>query len=164
ERSSDGTNFTQIGTASAGATTYSDTGLSASTKYYYRVRAAGSSGDSGYSNTANATTSSPPAQAYVSDLPFVGTPTNGWGPIERDKSNGENGAGDGRTIMLNGVTYAKGLGTHAMSSVKFSLGGSYGTFTSDIGIDDEVSSSIATAIFQVFGDGVKLYESPVMSA
>ena len=35
---------------------YSDTGLSGSTTYYYRVRASGDSGDSSYSNEASATT------------------------------------------------------------------------------------------------------------
>src|SRR5439155_7382336 len=57
ERSSDGTNFTQIATAAAGATSYSDTGLASSTTYYYRVRATNSVGDSPYSSTASAQTS-----------------------------------------------------------------------------------------------------------
>ena len=48
--------FTQIATAAANATGYSDTGLAASTSYSYRVRAAGAGGDSAYSNTATSTT------------------------------------------------------------------------------------------------------------
>jgi len=48
--------FTQITTTSAGVTTYSDTGLTASTTYHYRVRANNSAGDSDYSDVANATT------------------------------------------------------------------------------------------------------------
>jgi hypothetical protein len=56
ERSTDGTNFTQIATAGVNATSYLDTGLSASTTYYYRVRASGSGGNSGYSNVVSATT------------------------------------------------------------------------------------------------------------
>src|SRR4030095_6410355 len=52
-----------------------------------------------------------PAHLYLSDLPMLRA-KNGWGPIERDKSNGEQAAGDGRTITLNGSTYAKGLGVH----------------------------------------------------
>jgi hypothetical protein len=43
ERSPDGVNFTQIGTAAVNATTYQDAGLTASTTYYYRVRASGGS-------------------------------------------------------------------------------------------------------------------------
>ena len=39
--------------------------------------------------------------------------TNGWGPVERDLSNGEKAQGKhGDTITLNGVTFAKGLGGH----------------------------------------------------
>ena len=48
--------FVTIATVSAGATTYSNTGLSDSTTYDYRVRAHNSSGSSAYSNTAGATT------------------------------------------------------------------------------------------------------------
>ena len=61
ERSTDGTSFTQIATVGVNATTYSNTGLTALTVYYYRVRSYNSSGDSAYSNTANATTPGPPA-------------------------------------------------------------------------------------------------------
>jgi fibronectin type 3 domain-containing protein len=57
ERSTDGTTFGQIGTVGANITSYASTGLAASSKYYYRVRAYNESGDSGYSNIASATTS-----------------------------------------------------------------------------------------------------------
>lgn len=50
--------YAQIGTASANATSYNDSGLTASTLYYYRVRATGSSSDSDYSNEAYSTTNS----------------------------------------------------------------------------------------------------------
>ncbi len=52
--------FTQIATVGANVISYSDTGLSASTTYTYRVRATNASGDSDYSNTASATTQAPP--------------------------------------------------------------------------------------------------------
>jgi transcriptional regulator CtsR/regulation of enolase protein 1 (concanavalin A-like superfamily) len=53
-----GGTYAQIATVGAGVTGYNDTGLTASTTYYYRVRATNSLGDSPYSNEANATTSS----------------------------------------------------------------------------------------------------------
>jgi hypothetical protein len=53
-----GGSWSQIATVGANVTAYADTGLSAGTQYTYRVRAAGSGGDSGYSNEANATTQS----------------------------------------------------------------------------------------------------------
>ena len=57
--------------------------------------------------------------------------TNGWGPYEKNMSNGEAGAGDGRTITLNGTTYAKGLGVHASSDLTFNLNKQYSQFFSD---------------------------------
>ena len=55
-----GGTFSQIALTGANATSYGDTGLSASTAYEYRVRATNNAGDSGYSNNASATTQSPP--------------------------------------------------------------------------------------------------------
>ena len=54
-------NFVQIATVGANVTSYSNTGLLASTTYTYRVRAYNAGGDSAYSNTAFATTLAPPA-------------------------------------------------------------------------------------------------------
>ena len=56
ERSPDNITFTQIGTAGASSTTYSDPNLAPTTLFYYRVRATNASGDSGYSNVSSATT------------------------------------------------------------------------------------------------------------
>ncbi|HEX8372709.1 MAG TPA: putative Ig domain-containing protein, partial [Chthoniobacterales bacterium] len=57
ERSADGSSdWTQIATPSANATSISDTGRAAGTTYYYRLRANNAAGDSGFSNVANATT------------------------------------------------------------------------------------------------------------
>jgi hypothetical protein len=60
ERSTDGANFAQIGTLAANIKSYNSTGLNASTAYWFRVRAFRAALYSGYSNTANATTSAPP--------------------------------------------------------------------------------------------------------
>jgi PKD repeat protein len=51
ERSTDGQNFTQIATVGAGVTTFTNSGLRRRTRYFYRVRAFNSAGDSAYSNT-----------------------------------------------------------------------------------------------------------------
>jgi hypothetical protein len=47
--------FTEIGTVGAGVTTYSDTGLTFGTTYYYRVQAMNDESASAYSNEASAT-------------------------------------------------------------------------------------------------------------
>jgi LysM repeat protein len=57
ELSPNGTSsWIQIATVGANVTSYSNTGLNCGMTYYYRVRAYNAGGDSGYSNTANATT------------------------------------------------------------------------------------------------------------
>jgi hypothetical protein len=54
--------YAEVGTVGADVTNYSDTGLSANTEYFYRVRAHDAGGNSAYSNEANATTlPNPPA-------------------------------------------------------------------------------------------------------
>ena len=58
ERSTNGTTFAEIAVPAAGSTTYSDSGLAVGTTYSYRVRASNSVGNSPYSNTASASTSS----------------------------------------------------------------------------------------------------------
>ena len=51
-----GGTYSQVGTVGANVTSYSNTGLSASTTYYYHVMAYNVTGDSAQSNEANATT------------------------------------------------------------------------------------------------------------
>ncbi len=98
---------------------------------------------------------------YLSDLNWTSA-TNGWGPVERDRSNGELNSGDGSTIQLNGTSYTKGLGVHASSEIVYNLNGQYSTFLSDIGVDDEVGNN-GSVTFQVWGDGIKLYDSGIMT-
>lgn len=56
ERGTDGVTFALIHTTAADATSYSNTGLDATTTYYYRVRNTNADGNSAYSNTASDTT------------------------------------------------------------------------------------------------------------
>jgi hypothetical protein len=56
ERSADGLSWSFLDQVGANGTSYTDSGLAEATTYYYRVLAANGAGDSGYSNTASATT------------------------------------------------------------------------------------------------------------
>ena len=162
QRSIDGANFTTVTTLAANTTSYSDTGLSAATTYYYRVIASNGAGDSSPSNVAStATFAATSTVTYLSDLNWVSA-TNGWGPVEKDMSVGGSGSGDGHTITLNGVTYAKGLGTNAISQIVYNLGGAYTNFLCDVGIDDEETVN-GTVDFQVLADGTKIFDSGVMT-
>lgn len=60
ERSMDEESFVIVAMPGPNTTDYSDDDLIASTTYYYRIYACNSAGDSGYSNTDNATTLTPP--------------------------------------------------------------------------------------------------------
>ena len=103
----------------------------------------------------------PGTGSYLSDMTPVSA-TNGWGPYERDRSNGEQGAADGGPITLAGVAYAKGIGTHAAADLRFNLAGACTAFTAQIGVDDEVGSS-GSVIFSVVGDGTTRFTSPTMT-
>jgi hypothetical protein len=84
ERSIDNVTFTQITVADATAVSYSDSGLSASTAYFYRVRATNASGDSPYSNTASATTAQSVAPARPTLVQNLSIYTNRDGEVGND--------------------------------------------------------------------------------
>ena len=92
---------------------------------------------------------------YLSDLQPIWAYT-GFGTLTKDKSI------NGNTLTLGGATYSKGIGTHAIGGNEFNLGGIAARFLSDIGVDDEVGSS-GSVIFQVFADGMKIYDSGIMT-
>ncbi|GAB2807247.1 NPCBM/NEW2 domain-containing protein [Lentzea nigeriaca] len=90
--------------------------------------------------------------------------TNSWGPVERNTSNGEEAAGDGNTLTIEGTTYSQGIGAHADSAVHLYLGRACSTFSAQVGIDDEVSDEAASVRFLVYGDGELLADSGVKTA
>lgn len=91
---------------------------------------------------------------HLSDLPFYGEPSNGWGPVERDQSNGEQDSGDGQAISVGGQLYEKGLGAHAPSSVSFRLNGQCQRLKGVVGVQDGRSGSVT---FEVQGDGETIF-------
>lgn len=107
-------------------------------------------------------TASLPVRAHVVVAPPAGTSAlgalpwlsadNGWGPVERDRSNGESAAGDGRPLTIGGTVYAKGLGTHAESAVEFYTGGACEKVSALVGVDDETGTR-GTVAFEIWADG-----------
>ncbi|MFJ8133053.1 sulfatase-like hydrolase/transferase [Streptomyces hydrogenans] len=118
---------------------------------------------------ATGTTATPPPaptrDAYLSDLTWISA-TNGWGPVERDASNGKNAAGDGPPISFGGTTYPKGLGVHAPSDIAYHLGGAAVRFTSLVGIDDfsAKQSTLGATRAKVYDDGRLLLTTPTLTA
>ncbi|MEV5974480.1 endo-alpha-N-acetylgalactosaminidase family protein [Streptomyces sp. NPDC051921] len=104
----------------------------------------------------------PTADAWASDLDWTSA-SNGWGPVEKDLSNGETGAGDGSPLRIGGVAYAKGLGTHAPAKVRYYLGGRCTSLTAEVGVDD-VQTSRGSVQFSVLADGAERAKSPVLRA
>ena len=91
---------------------------------------------------------------YVSDMPWVSS-TSGVGVVQ------SNATASGSQIVLGGQDYAQGLGVYADSNVVVNLNGAYSRFESDIGVDGQTGGSV---IFDVYGDGKLLYQSPTLTA
>lgn len=94
---------------------------------------------------------------YASDLEWASM-SNGWGPVERDWSNGGQAAGDANRFKLTigGVVYEKGLGAHAPSSVVYALDGQCRQFLSDVGVDAGQGGK-GRVDFRVLVDGVERF-------
>ncbi|MFD6657392.1 sulfatase-like hydrolase/transferase [Streptomyces parvus] len=108
----------------------------------------------------------PTADTYLSDLTWLSA-ANGWGPVERDASNGKQAAGDGTPISIKGERHTKGLGVHAPSDIAFHLGGRVKRVTAKVGIDDfsrKQSSTVGGTRARVVGDGLVLFDSGALTA
>ena len=101
-----------------------------------------------------------PGIDYLSDLTEEPGATNGWGPFEKDQTNGWTSDNDGcKPIdLFAGAKYTKGIGAHAPSKITYKLGGAYRVFVSDIGFAF-CETPGGTVVFQVFLDGTKAYDS-----
>lgn len=115
ERSPNGsTSWTLIATTAANATTYSNTGLTEATTYYYRVRATNASGNSGYTSVASALTY-PAAPTSLTATAIDDTQTDlSW----TDNSAGETGFKVERSA--NGTTGWTQIGTTAANDTTYS--------------------------------------------
>ncbi|MCI0338111.1 MAG: S8 family serine peptidase [Acidobacteria bacterium] len=102
------TNFAEIAQVGANVTSYQNTGLAAGTTYSYRVRAFNGGGNSGYSNTATATTQAagqlPAAPSNLSATAVSNSQVNlSW----TDNSNNESGFKIERCQGLNCTNFAE---------------------------------------------------------
>ena len=120
ERSTDGTNFSLLATLPFNTVTYDDSGLDPSSTYYYRVAASNTVGLSGYSNTANGTTTVLPDFSVVTNgmaLYLDATLTmsyDGNGAAWYDLSgNGNDAVLDAGVVKENGRLHFTGQGFEA---------------------------------------------------
>jgi alpha-galactosidase len=103
----------------------------------------------------------PSGTSYLSDIPWLRA-DNGWGPVEKDTSNGETAAGDGNPITINGVVYKKGLGAHAPSTVEYYTAKKCTAVSADVGVDDEKSAN-GSVTFEIWADGTKAADSGLLT-
>jgi alpha-galactosidase len=83
----------------------------------------------------------------------------GWGDPHKNQSV------EGHALVIDGKTFARGFGTHAVGTLRVNLDGGAQTFSARVGVDDEVNHDPASSIeFIVRGDGKVLWRSGVMRA
>ncbi len=105
--------------------------------------------------TVAVATTAPPGGIYLSDMAEVSSQQD-WGTLQKDTSV------EGNPIVLQGVDYEKGLGTHANSEIIYDLGGDFCRLVSDVGVDDE-TGDFGSITFEVWADGVNVYDSGPMT-
>ncbi len=82
--------------------------------------------------------------------------TQGYGLPQKNHSV------DGKTMTIAGVTFERGFGTHAESSLLIQLNGKASLFTAQVGIDDEIKGHEPAAEFILVADGKNIWSSGVM--
>lgn len=101
--------------------------------------------------------------SYLSDVQRKSV-SQAWNTLKIDKAVSGN---DLRLTGENGsaVTYEKGLGTHASSTIVYDLTDKdYQLFTSYVGVDRAMYNSVGSVVFQVYVDGVKMYDSGLINS
>ena len=97
---------------------------------------------------------------YAGDLAWLRS-SNGWGPPEVDRSNGERASDDGGPIRIGTAAFDHGIGAHAPSRIVVALDGRCSLFLADVGLDEEVSDR-GSVVFEVWGDGERLAVSGIV--
>lgn len=97
-----------------------------------------------------------PAQTVWLDELDLSVATQGWGVPMKNKSI------DNKILTIAGKTFERGFATHSVSSLLILLEGKATAFTAKVGIDDEVTGHDAAAVFEIYGDGKKLWSSGIM--
>ncbi len=84
--------------------------------------------------------------------------TTGWGKAQADKSITQ------QKLSIGGVTYEKGVGSHAPSVMHIKLNKGTTRFTSFVGVDDDTEHPNASVVFKIYADNKAVFNSGVMKA
>ena len=96
------------------------------------------------------------AQTVSLDELNLSTMRAGWGEPQAKLSV------DGNPLTVAGKNFARGVGTHAVSTFLLTLDGKGENFQASVGVDDEVGTGPASVEFFVVGDKKVLWQSGVM--
>ena len=120
--------------------------------------AGGSANPSGGFSPADIPAVGTPGVDYVSDLQWKSAVVySDFGQAGTDSPIGKDQTVNGKTpLVINGVSYAKGLGVKTYTEITYDLGGKYKQFISDTGLDFQENSS--TMIFELKVDGQLVYD------
>lgn len=110
--------------------------------------------ESAIGGTAGVLNPLPAGGTYLSDLNWTFAST-GYGSSFKDKSV------TGEPIKISTVAYPKGIGTHAISDIRYALGGNYSRFVSYAGLQVGAGGH---AGFEVWADGIRLFNSTTMDS
>ncbi|MFZ1082832.1 MAG: NPCBM/NEW2 domain-containing protein [Candidatus Kryptoniota bacterium] len=126
------------------------------THYVFTIEALNQFGNvSAFSDTIGVGIGNPQNRAYVSDLNWLSA-ISGQGTVQRNQNV------DSYPLTIGGVVYAEGLGTHSVSQIIFLLNKKWDQFISHVGVDQEVDT-LGSVTFSVYADGVKMYDSGLMT-
>lgn len=98
-------------------------------------------------------TSNPGVSHYISDMTPIYS-VNGWNYIRTNLSVTMT------PLIVGGIQYAHGLGTHAYSELRYALNGNCSSLSATVGIDGAIAAGWGNVSFMVWGDGHLLYQSP----
>jgi len=153
ERSANGTSgWTQIAAPAANATTFANTGLTASTSYFYRIRATNASGDSAYTSVANAAT-----LAAGGGLPVITVSQTASGTVSSAFSYQIAASNTPSSYALNSGTLPPGVSlnptTGLLSGTPTTAGTSTPSFTATNGNGTSVARSVTITILDAILTG-----------
>lgn len=143
---------------------FTDTSAKNGNTYQYSVKAMNWSGaespEANVEITLITIPTSPPAPAlptiHLSDLTATRV-TSGWGSPTPDKSIG------GGPLLIDGKTYAKGLGVHAGATSVYDIPKNATRFVAVVGIDDsQKGDPRSSVVFEVYGNVKEMGEKPVL--
>ena len=140
-----------------------DTSAKFDVSYQYRVTAMNWSGGSSPAAAVEITPTLPKPPAvppaptiHLGDLRATKV-TNGWGAPTPNKSIGRG------PLLINGKTYANGIGVHANATLIYDIPAKATRFVAVVGLDDaKKSDPHSSVVFEVYGNVKELGEKPVL--